>query len=363
MIPPTPEGLVLRETSRKIFPCSLTATWKLLVPGRNSIAPPAFWGLQGLLWLAAPGRAPRLPQTALHKRWSRRSVPVQAPSAPQGPARFPGPCIKRCPGGCNCPGEQAGLERPQRQWYKQSTKAQTQSFPLKIQTQVMLNNVKQLIRQRLPEAALRPTSSMPYTGSKTSSFTGKRCRATALTKAPGRDPPVWCPVLPTEQERNAREGVNCLMLLNAAVTRRPTQETIKRPTQSPHHTQSPPTPHHTTHPPSQNKPPWSSWQWPLPQQRQPPRQRNPPTCPHRTLALPKEHWARLPHTATAHGGSQGFPRRRGGRYLAAITLRGTGALPHCKLRGAAPAAAVPGSGRAEPRTGPAPLLPPPSSAS
>lgn len=113
----------------------------------------------------------------------------------------------------------------------------------------MLNNVKQLIRQRLPEAALRPTSSMPYTGSKTSSFTGKRCRATALTKAPGRDPPVWCPVLPTEQERNAREGVNCLMLLNAAVTRRPTQETIKRPTQSPHHTQSPPTPHHTTHPP------------------------------------------------------------------------------------------------------------------
>lgn len=173
-------------------------------------------------------------------------MPVQAPSAPQGPARFPGPCIKRCPGGCNCPGEQAGLERPQRQWYKQSTKAQTQSFPLKIQTQVMLNNVKQLIRQRLPEAALRPTSSMPYTGSKTSSFTGKRCRATALTKAPGRDPPVWCPVLPTEQERNAREGVNCLMLLNAAVTRRPTQETIKRPTQSPHHTQSPPTPHHTT---------------------------------------------------------------------------------------------------------------------
>lgn len=99
-------------------------------------------------------------------------MPVQAPSAPQGPARFPGPCIKRCPGGCNCPGEQAGLERPQRQWYEQSTKAQTQSFPLKIQTQVTLINVKQLIRHRLPEAALRPTSSMPYTLGKTSSFTG-----------------------------------------------------------------------------------------------------------------------------------------------------------------------------------------------
>lgn len=59
-----------------------------------------------------------------------------------------------------------------------------------------------------------------------------------------RPRPVWWLVLPTEQMRNASKGANCLIHLNRALTRRPTQENINRPTQPPHQQQPSPQPRH-----------------------------------------------------------------------------------------------------------------------
>lgn len=116
---------------------------------------------------------PKATASSPAQRWSRKRVPAQAPSAPRGPARFSGHHIKRCPGGCNCPWGTSGFREtptPVTQTEHQSTKSKF-SFKNTHQSHTKQLETTQLIRQCLSEAALYPTSSMPCTSTKTSSFT------------------------------------------------------------------------------------------------------------------------------------------------------------------------------------------------
>lgn len=83
-------------------------------------------------------------QGALHKRQPRKSMSLHTLSTPEGPARFSGHHVKKCLGSCNCPqGMSKVRETPGAVIQTGHPTSQNRCSPLKIQTRITLNHLKQ----------------------------------------------------------------------------------------------------------------------------------------------------------------------------------------------------------------------------